>query len=196
MSQKPKAESREPEIARAVSAFDPRPSTLDRFYALAFGLSLGLCIWKFGNPVILDQKISAPVTPSDFLNEPWPTHWANWIFLPFAAVGAILIFRRKISWPRTKWFWLLPLAWLGWQFVSATQTVDSGLTASTLWQFSGCVACYFLGTMLFARENLWRWLLPGLLAAFTFCLVSGFDQRVFEFPQNRQLLVEGERNGW
>ncbi|HEY5043009.1 MAG TPA: O-antigen ligase family protein [Verrucomicrobiae bacterium] len=167
-----------------------------KIYALAFGLFLGLCIWKFGNPVILDQKISAPVSLSDFLNEPWPTHWANWIFLPLAAIGAILIFQEKISWLRMKWLWLLPLAWLGWQFVSATQTVDADLTAITLWQYAGCVACYFLGALIFARNNLWRWLLPGLLAAFTFCLVRGIDQRVFEFPQNRQMLVEGQRSGW
>ena len=31
-------------------------------YALAFGLFLGLCIWKFGNPVILDSKIPTPVS--------------------------------------------------------------------------------------------------------------------------------------
>jgi len=33
------------------------------FYALGFGLFLGLAILKFGNPVILDQKITPPVSP-------------------------------------------------------------------------------------------------------------------------------------
>jgi O-antigen ligase len=196
MSREPKVKSREPEHRQAASALDSRPSSLDRFYALVFGLFLGLCIWKFGNPVILDQKISTPVSPSDYLNEPWPLHWANWVFLPLAGLGALLVFQNKISWPQTKWLWLLPLAWLGWQFISAGHTVDPDLTAATLWQFSGCAACYFLGALFFARENLWRWLLPGLLAAFTFCLVRGVDQHVFEFPQNRQMLVEGERAGW
>ena len=46
-------------------------------YALAFGLFLGLALWKFGNPVILDHKISAPQSPAEFLDEPWPLHWAN-----------------------------------------------------------------------------------------------------------------------
>ena len=165
-------------------------------YALAFGLFLGLCIWKFGNPVILDQKISTPATLSDFLNDAWPTHWANWIWPPLATFGALLIFQNKISWPRSKWLWLLPLAWLGWQFLSAMQTVDADLTTATLWQFSGCVACYFLGSLLLAREKLLHWLLIGVLAAFTFCLVRAVNQRLFEFPQNRQMLVEGERDGW
>ena len=168
----------------------------EKIYALAFGFFLGLCIWKFGNPVILDHAIGVPGTPAEFLNEAWPTHWANWILLPLVAVGALLVFQKKISWPATKWLWLLPLAWLGWQFVSATRTVDADLTAATLWQFSGCVACYFLGALLFARDRLWRWLLVGILIAFTFCLVRAVNQRVFEFPADYQMLVEGERTGW
>ena len=167
-----------------------------KVYALAFGFFLGLCIWKFGNPVILDHKISSPATVADLLAAAWPTHWANWIFLPLAGLGAWLMFQTKISWPQSKWLGLLPLAWLGWQFLSAAQTVDADLTAATLWQFSGCVACYFLGALLPAREQLLRWLLLGMLAAFTFCLVRAVNQRVFEFPQNHQLLVEGERDGW
>jgi O-antigen ligase len=178
-----------------------------KFYALAFGLFLGLCLWKFGNPVILDHKISAPATPAEFLNDPWPLHWANWILLPLAGLGALLAFKKhnlshsdksEVGSRKSeiKWLWLLPLLWLGWQFASATQTVDADLTRATLWQFSGCVACYFLGALIFARDKLWRWLLPGLLAAFAFCLVRGIDQHVFEFPQNYQMLVEGERTGW
>ena len=60
------------------------------FYALAFGLFLGLCIWKFGNPVILDNKIIPPISVSEFWNDAWPTHWANWILLPLA-----LVLRRR-----------------------------------------------------------------------------------------------------
>jgi len=167
-----------------------------KLYALTFGLFLGLCIWKFGNPVILDQKISAPVTLSDLLNDAWPTRWTHWLLPPLMALGGLLVFPQKISWPHPKWLWLLPLAWLGWQFISATQTVDADLTTATLWQFSGCTACFFIGALLFARESLARWLLIGVLAAFTFCMVRAVNQRLFEFPQNRQSLVEGERDGW
>src|SRR5471032_2022494 len=112
------------------------------FYAFTFGLFLGLCIWKFGNPVILDSKIPTPVTPADFLNDPWPTRWAGWIFLPLALAGALLALAQKKRWgqtpgepqkskggigwrgrsPHQKWLWLLPLLWFGWQLLSATQT--------------------------------------------------------------------------
>ncbi len=176
-------------------------ATPTKLYALAFGLFLGLCLWKFGNPVILDQKIVPPATGSDVLNDAWPTHWANWILAPLAAWGALLVVQGGIiegGAPRfpAKWLWLLPLAWLGWQFVSATQSVDAGLTTATLWQFAGCAACYFLGALLFARNLLVRWVLVGLLAAFAFCLVRAVDQRLFEYPANLQGLVAGERAGW
>jgi O-antigen ligase len=166
------------------------------FYALAFGLFLGLCLWKFGNPVILDSKITPPASPADFLNDPWPTRWANWIFLPLALTGAAMAFSKNLRWPGPKWLWLLPLLWFGWQLCSATQTVDDNLTATTLWQFFGCVACYFIGAFFLSSEQMLRWLLVGVLVAFTFCLVRAVDQRLFEFPQSRQALVEGERAGW
>jgi O-antigen ligase len=163
-------------------------------YALAFGLFLGLAFWKFGNPVILDHKIISPSTLSDFWNDAWPTHWANWIFLPLALAGALVVFKNKPRWPARLWLWLLPLLWLNWQLISASQTVDADLTATTIRQFFGCVACYFLGAP--RSRNAFSFLLIGILAAFAFCLVRAVDQRLVEFPQSRQLLVEGERDGW
>jgi hypothetical protein len=47
-----------------------------------------------------------------------------------------------------------------------------------------------------SRETALRWLLVGVLAAFAFCLVRAVDQRLVEFPQSHQMLVEGERVGW
>jgi hypothetical protein len=166
------------------------------FYALAFGLFLGLAILKFGNPVILDSKIIAPNSLSAAWTDFWPTHWGNWILSPLALVGAAIAFTDKSRWPETCWLWLLPLLWFGWQLFSATQTVDADLTSMTLRQFFGCAACYFLGVFVLGRESALRWLLIGVLAAFTFCLVQAIDQRFFEFPQSRQLLVAGERTGW
>ena len=167
-----------------------------RLYALGFGLFLGLAILKFGNPVILDHKITPPVSPSEFWTYAWPTHWGNWILLPLALAGATLAFIGKPRWPGTRWLWLLPLLWFGWQLLSATQTEYGNLAATTLWQFAGCVACYFLGALVLGREQAVHWLLAGVLVAFAFCLIKGINQRLFEFPQSRQLLMEGERAGW
>ena len=170
--------------------------TATKLYALAFGCFLGLCIWKFGNPVILDHKITAPDSASEWLNDPWPLRWANWIFLLLVLAGTVLVFCGKISWPQSKWLWWLPLIWLGWQFVSATRTVDADLTTATLWQFSGCVAGYFLGALLFHSRVVQQFLFIGIIAAFTFCLIRAVDQRLFEYPLSRQLLLEAEHTGW
>jgi hypothetical protein len=165
-------------------------------YALIFGLFLGLAILKFGNPVILDQKIPPPVSPVEFWMEAWPTHWGNWIFLPLALAGAGLAFVHRPRWPGKRGLWLLPLLWFGWQLFSATQTVDARLTAATLGQFAGCVAGFFIGAFVLGRGRAWRWLLVGVLVAFAFCLVRGVNQRLFGFPQSRQMLLEGARDHW
>jgi hypothetical protein len=165
------------------------------FYALVFGLFLGLAILKFGNPVILDYKITPPASLAEAWADFWPTHWDNWILLPLALAGAALAFTRKPRWPGPRRLWALPGLWLGWQFFSATQTVDAGLTTTTLWQLAGCVACYFIGALVLAQERAARRLLVGVLAAFAVCLVRAVDQRI-EFPQNRQFLLESERAGW
>ena len=168
----------------------------NNIFALAFGLFLGLAFWKFGNPVILDHKIIPPASPSELWADAWPTHWANWIFLPVALVGTLVAFRSKLCWPARHWLWLLPLLWFCWQLISASQTVDADLTAATLWQFFGCVACYFIGAIVLNREAAVRWMLVGVLAAFAFCLVRAVDQRLVEFPQSHQMLAEGARDGW
>lgn len=163
-------------------------------FPLVFGLFLGLAIWKFGNPVVLDHTIRPPVSLAEWWADAWPTRWSNWLLLPLALVGGWLALAGKPRWPATRWLWLLPLLWFGWQLLSATHTVDAYLTRTTLWQLGGCVACYFLGALVVGRGL--PWLLAGVLAAFTLCLVRAVDQRLFEFPASRALLLEGERVGW
>jgi len=187
--------SREPKHG-CHNALDPRPSTLDFAFAFLFGLFLGLSIWKFGNPVVLDQKIPSPAAAAEFLNDPWPTHWANWIFWPLAISGLLLAFiRGSRPWP-SRWLWLWPLLWLAWQTISAVGTVDTGLTAATLGQFAGCVLCFFLGSFLFSDRRTQNILWIGVMIAFAFCLVRAIDQKFIEFPNSRQILSEGERTGW
>ena len=113
-----------------------------KLYALAFGFFLGLCIWKFGDPVILDQKIAPPnsrrrifsttpgrrIGPTGFCCR-WPSSARFWLF-------------KKKFLAATKWHWLLPLGWLGWQFISATQTVDADLT-----RFHALAVCRLRGLL-------------------------------------------------
>jgi general stress protein CsbA len=179
----------------AANAMGPRLGGRD-LYALVFGLFLGLALLKFGNPVILDHKITAPTSLTDAWSSPWPVRWGNWLLALLALAGVWLAVRSKLRWRCGRWPWVLSMFWFGWQLVSATQTVDRALTATTLWHFAACLACYSLGAVVLCYERGLRWLLVGLLAAFAFCLVRAANQRLFEFPQDRQLLLEGERSGW
>lgn len=165
-------------------------------FPLVFGLFLGLTILKFGNPVILDAKVSAPGSLSEAWAETWPPHWAFWILLPIAFFGLCLAITAQPRWPGSRWLWILPLIWFGWQLVAASQTVDSILTTLTLVHFGGGIACYFLGAWLLGDPRRFQFALIGLLMAFVWCLVRATDQKLFEFPQGKQILIEGEHAGW
>jgi len=165
-------------------------------FPLAFGLFLGLALVKFGNPIILDSSVPAPHSISEVWSQPWPPRWSIWFLIPFVCIGFAMALAKKTRWPGTRWFWILPLAWFVWQLVAATQTVDGPLTALTLPHLAGCVACYFIGAFLPGDGRGFRFLLIGVIAAFTFCLVRAVDQKLFEFPQEHQALLEGERSGW
>ena len=165
-------------------------------YALAFGMFLGLALLKFGNPVILNGIVLPPRSLTEAWSDPWPPIWAVWLLLPFAALGAWITIAQRLRWSMSRWLWVLPLVWLGWQLISATATVDRQLTEVALLQFAGCVAAYFLGILIIGYEGGMRLMMIGLLGALAICLVRAVDQRLFEFPQERKMLVEGERAGW
>lgn len=169
--------------------------TATEIYAIAFGLFLGLAVVKFGNPVILEKIIESPQSWSDTLHDAWPLQWANWLLVALALLGLPLAF-QKSRWPASRWLWILPLIWLAWQFLSATQSPHTDLTHLTLWQFAGCAACYFLGAFVIGRGRGWKFVLFGLLAAFAFCLIRAVDQKLFEYPGERQFLMESQHEGW
>jgi len=164
-------------------------------FALVFGLFLGLCIIKFGNPVILDHKILTPQSLADAWNDGWPTHWTPYFIVPLLMVSIFFILKGPfLGLPR--WYWVLPLAWFGWQLFSSKTTVAADLTSATLWQYAGCLVCYFTGALLFSQKNTLNLLLVGILATSAYCLVRAMEQRVYEFPTNHEVLVEGEQSGW
>jgi O-antigen ligase len=174
----------------------PKKYPATEIYAVVFGLFLGLAIWKFGNPVILDQIISRPTDLADAWTNSWPLHWANWLFLGLAAIGTILLLAKSPRWPASRWLWILPAIWFAWQLLSAAQSRYHDLTTPTLWQYAGCLECYFLGALVIGDGRGWRLVMVGVVAAFAFCLVRAVDQKLFEFPQGKQFLLEGQRAGW
>lgn len=163
---------------------------------IPFGLVLGLALLKFGNPVILEAAISPPASVVEALHESWPPAWSFWCLPPLGLAVIWAIAQQRHAFPEARWLWVLPLIWFAWQCLSAIRTVDSALTMMTLPHLAGCVLCYLLGALLVRNERLLRLLLIGLLAAFVFCLVRAAQQKLFELPQERLALLEGQRVGW
>lgn len=190
--------TRSSDISRARRTNQPAKKrlTATEIYALVFGLCLGLAILKFGNPAILDRVIGSPSSFPELLRDPWPLHWANALLAVLAVIGAIVGFANRARWTGPRWLWVLPLVWFAWQLLSATQSVDRHLTAITLCQLGGCVACYFLGVAVVSKGEGWRLLMVGVLAAVTLCLVRAVVQKFVEFPRERQLMLESERANW
>ncbi len=143
-------------------------------FAALFGGLLGLSLLKFGNPPIMEKWVSIPNNFYEFLlGYPWPMSWGWWLLGLVAFVGLFGMEPRPHA-PR--WLLTLPLLWLGWQFVAATQTVDAELTKATIKHFVSCVVCFYLGFFCLTqtRRLLWFWL--GLLSGLALVLIVGWDQ--------------------
>lgn len=172
--------------------------TANELFALAFGFFLGLCILKFGNPVILDHNIVPPGSLYEYWVDAWPIHWVNEFLVPLAILGAILMAMSAGTGPRRRyslWLLFLPVLWLGWQALSATKSVDDYLTGATLWEFFGCVTGYFIGIFLFRSPRALPLLLAGIITAYAICLVHAVQQHV-EFPRSAQMLIKGQQTAW
>jgi hypothetical protein len=173
-----------------------RENPLATRLVLVFGCFLGLAVLKFGNPVILDKQVGTPGNLAEVLSFAWPARWAYWGLLPLLCLAGCVAWQTRSRWPVSRTLAALPLLWLGWQFVAAFRSVDGQLTSAVLWHFVGCVGCYGFGVLIVARERALPWVLVGLLAAFSWCLVRAVNQRVVEFPRERADLVLGEQTGW
>ena len=107
---------------------DSANENLEGIFSGAAGLWLALALIKFGNPVILGQQIQAPASREELVLYPWPVAW-GYALLGFVFLLGLRFWRWQTPAPR--WLGALPAVWLGWQGLSALQTVDWTLTAVT-----------------------------------------------------------------
>jgi len=149
----------------------------------AAGLWVALALIKFGNPVILDQQIQAPTGVDEFLIFPWPVSWGQMSLAVVALLG-LKFWRWSSSIPG--WLLLLPLVWLGWQFVSATQTVDHSLTQSTLRHFVSCVVAFYIGLFSLSRVARLRAFWLGLVGGFLVVTLIGWRQHFGGLEETRR----------
>jgi len=157
---------------------------LSHLFAGVFGAFLGLALLKFGNPPIMEKYVTPPNDVFEFLlGYPWPISWAYGLLCIVAALGLLAARPRRIA-PR--WLVALPLVWLVWQLLAATQTVDGLLTTLTLKHFAACVVCFYLGFFsLGGLENPWpMWI--GLFFAFVLVLWTGVAQHFGGLEETRR----------
>lgn len=169
-----------------------------RFFALVFGAFLGLCILKWGNPVILDAQIPMPRDAAEWLQQPWPARLAAPLLMVLAVVGVMTskpmesLRGRRIP----ALLLILPAIWMAWQSLAAGRSIDPVLTGLTLPQLAGCLACYGLGFLVLGPALRSGWLWAGLIAGFGLCLNKAAQQHLFELRQDYQVLLEGQATGW
>jgi len=174
------------EIARMKAnheaAAGPREGLL-RAFAVSFGTLLGLALLKFVNPAVFEKLVDWPANGYEWVINPWPVA-IGYALLATVALLGVFVVRRVEAAPR--WLVILPLAWLGWQFASATHTVDAELTRSTLKHFVACTVCFYLGLFAVTRlRNPVHFLVP-ICAAFVVVIAVGIQQHFGGLEASRQ----------
>ena len=164
------------------------PSLRDRLgplFVFSVGAFLSLSLLKFGNPIILDYKLSPPANFWEYLLWAWPVAWG------YALLVVLMLWSAGfVRWPGAKppWIVWLPLAWLLWQSLSATQTVRWALTEVTLKHFAVAVVCFYLGLLALGRQRDLSPMWLALLAGFIGVVAVGFDQHFGGLEATRKFI--------
>jgi O-antigen ligase len=157
---------------------------LPRGFSVLFGAFLGLALFKFGNPPIMERWVTAPANIYEFLlGNPWPIRWAYVLLALLAAIG-ISVANWKVQSPN--WLVALPVTWLIWQCVSAAATVSPALTKSTLLHFFACAACFYLGLYSLSGSGKLGLLWPGLFVGLLIVIALGWQQHFGGLEQTRR----------
>ena len=128
--------------SQAPGAQDCPPQTL-LFMVLA-GVFFCITVIKLGIPVNLDAESTRLDAIFGGSSYSWPVKWGYLLMIPVFVAGLFAI--RWTGLPgRGRWFLLLPVLWLGWQFVAATGSISPRLTGPVLGHFSACVGLFYLG---------------------------------------------------
>lgn len=170
---------------------ETRSHGLPKVFAAVAGLLLGLALLKFGNPIVLDHLITRPTDALEVVFQSWPIAWG---YAMLAGVALLALAVACWRFPRPRWLLLTPAAWLVWQFVAASQTVDPGLTHATLPHFTACVVGFYLGLLALARVQKMELFWAGVLFGFTLMLWSGFEQHFGGLEATRRFIYS--QPGW
>jgi len=157
------------------------------------GVFFFITVVKLGIPVVLDAQV---LPPNDWLDAvfgsssyTWQVKWGYLLMIPVFLAGLPAI-RWKPFPGKCRWLLLLPVLWLGWQFISATASISPKLTSPVLAHFSACVAFFYLGFFaLRGVRNPWPvW--AGLTLACCWTLHYAMAQHFGGLEATRKLLSE------
>lgn len=156
------------------------------------GVLFGLALLKFGNPVIFEGRLRPPASFSEVIYFNWPIRW-GWVIA--AIVGGLLLPLVRIPPGLPKWLLLVPVLWLGWQWVAAFDSIDPALSRLTALHFTVVVAYFYFG--LLATHGISRSLTVWLGIGAGLCLVifTGFEQQFGGLEETRifyEKLARGE----
>ena len=151
---------------------------------IAAGILVGLAPVKFGNPVVFEGMISAPRGGEEILIGIWPIWWA-YALLTIVTLLAVMSRPCKLAFP--KWLLIAGATWIGWQFVSATQSIDAGLTRSTLKQFVACGVCFLIGGMALAPSKSVHRFWIGVCVGLGIVVWAGVYQRLVGMDALREI---------
>ncbi len=152
---------------------EPATPLTHHLFAALTGIFISLGLLKFGTPVVLDDKVPVPESLTEAIYQGWPVSW-GYIFLALYAGAALFVTRWEVAKPRWP-IWLL-LVWIGWQFLSAADTVDVPLTVATLKHFSAATLCFGIGYLALSRVKALRFMLIFALLGFVAVLKTGLEQ--------------------
>lgn len=157
-----------------------------RIFALCFGVILGLALLKLCNPPVMERFVVAPTNGFEWAISAWPVRVGYWLLAAVAFAGVFAI-RFQLRTPR--WLAAMPLVWLLWQLIAATQTVDAALTHATLQHFVACVVCFYLGLFGMNHNGTARFLLWPVAVAFAMVIAVGFNQHFGGLQATREYFV-------
>lgn len=159
-----------------------------RFFSSLFGAFVGLALLKFSTPPVISaspmmaELVAPPTNGYEWILGQWPIEIGYWLVGGLVLLG-IAVARWRTNAPR--WLIALPGAWLIWQCVATTQTVDAELSRATLQHFAAGVACFYLGLFCLNRDKVAAFFLLPIATAFVAMLVVGFNQHFGGLEETR-----------
>ncbi len=167
-----------------VASGEASPRLLERVFPVLFGCFLGLTLLKFGNPPIMEKFVVPPSNAWEFvIGYPWPISWGYGML---GCVSLLALFAARWRPGKLKWPIFLPITWLVWQVVAASQSVDSELSRPTLWHFVACCGCFYIGYFCLRPSARLPGFLIGLSVGFLLVLATGFEQHFGGLEQTRK----------